>query len=90
MPPGPELLDVAEGDVARPTESPTTAHVSAAATTHPLLLFDSNRRTLGQRACLAIVTEADESGEDAGGGGGTAPAPAEVPATDGPDVALVS
>jgi len=41
----------AEGDVARPTESPTTAHVSAAATIHPLLLFDSNRRPLGRRAC---------------------------------------
>jgi len=40
----------AEGDVARPTESPITAHNSAAATTHPLPLFDSNRRTLGRRA----------------------------------------
>jgi hypothetical protein len=35
-----------------------------------------------------MVTEADESGEDAGGGGGAAPAPPELPATDGPDVAL--
>src|SRR3979411_921034 len=76
---------VAEGDVAQPAESPITAHISAAATIHPLLLFDSNRRTLGRRACLAMVTEADQSGEDAGGG---APAPPELPATGGPDVAL--
>jgi hypothetical protein len=69
-------------------ESPITAHISAAATIHPLLLFDSNRHILGQRACLAMVTEADESGEDAGEGGGAAPAPPELPATDGPDVAL--
>jgi hypothetical protein len=49
----PELrgLAAAEGDVARPTESPITAHVSAAATIHPLLLFDTNRRALGRRAC---------------------------------------
>jgi hypothetical protein len=75
--------------VAQPAESPITAHISAAATTHPLLLFDSNRRTLGRRACLAMVTEADQSGEDAGGGGGAAPAAPELPATDGPDVALM-
>jgi hypothetical protein len=51
----PELrgLAVAEGDVARPTESPITAHVSAAATIHPLLLFDTSRRALGRRACLS-------------------------------------
>jgi hypothetical protein len=42
---------VAEGDVARPTESPMTAHVNAAATIHPLLLFDSNRRPFGRRGC---------------------------------------
>jgi hypothetical protein len=42
---------VAEGDVARPTESPITAQVSAAATIHPLLLFDGNRRLLGGRGC---------------------------------------
>jgi hypothetical protein len=54
---------VAEGDVARPTESPMTAHVNAAATSpmtahvnaaatiHPLLLFDSNRRPFGRRGC---------------------------------------
>jgi hypothetical protein len=49
----PELrgLAAAGGDVARPTESPITAHVSAAATIHPLLLLDTNRRALGRRAC---------------------------------------
>jgi hypothetical protein len=36
-----------------------------------------------------MVTEADQSGEDAGGGGGAAPAAPELPATDGPDVALM-
>jgi hypothetical protein len=35
-----------------------------------------------------MVAEADESGEDAGGGGGADPAPPELPATGGPDVAL--
>ena len=79
---------VAEGDVAQPAESPITAHISAAAAIRPLPLFDSNRRTLGRHAWLAMVTEADESGEDAGGGGGAAPAPPELPATGGPDVAL--
>jgi hypothetical protein len=63
---------VAEGDVAfaedvPQAESPIAAHISAAAMIHRLLLFDSNRRTLGRRSCLAMVTEADESGEDAGG-----------------------
>ncbi|MCW2878078.1 MAG: hypothetical protein JWQ95_2178 [Sphaerisporangium sp.] len=82
-------VTAAEGDVAQPAESPITPHISAAATIHRLLLFDSNRRTLGRRACLAMVTEADQSGEDAGGGGGAASAAPELPATDGPDVALM-
>jgi len=77
-------VTVAEGEVAQPSESPITAHISAAAAIRPLLLFDSNRRTLGRRAWLAMVTEADESGEDAGG---EAALP-ELPATGGPDVAL--
>jgi hypothetical protein len=63
---------------------------------HAVLVFDSNRRTLGQRSGLAMGTEADQSGEgteadqseNAGGGGGAAPAPPELPATGGPDVAL--
>ena len=61
---------VAEGDVAVPEDVPQpaiTAHISAPATIHRLRLFDSNRRTLGRRRCLAVVTEADESGEDTGG-----------------------
>ena len=83
-----EEVAVAQGAVARPTESPITEHTSAAATIHLLLLFDSNRRTLGQRDCLAMVTESDQSGEDAGWGGGAAPDSPERPATDRPDVAL--
>jgi hypothetical protein len=52
---GPELrgLADAEGDVARPTDSPITAHASAAATIHPLLRFDTSRRVLGRRGCLS-------------------------------------
>jgi hypothetical protein len=91
-PPATPLLAVAEGDVAvaegdvvQPAESPITALVSAAATTHPLLLFDSDRRTLDGRACFTGVTQ---SGEEAGGRGGAAPAPPGLPATDGPDVTL--
>jgi hypothetical protein len=61
------------------------AYISAAAAIHPLLLFDSNRRPLDRRACLVMVAEADRSGEDAGG---AAPQSPELPATDGPDVAL--
>jgi hypothetical protein len=75
---------VAEGDGAQPAESPITAHISTAATIHPFRLFDSSCRTRGRRACLAMITEADKSGEDTGG---AAPAP-EFPITDGPDVAL--
>jgi hypothetical protein len=37
---------------------------------------------------LAMVTEADKSGEDAGAGGGAAPTPPELPATGAPDVPL--
>jgi hypothetical protein len=78
----------AEGDDARPTESPTTGTITAAATIRPLFLFHSNRRTHGRRACLAIVSEADKSCEDAGRSGGAAPASPELPMIDGPDVAL--
>jgi hypothetical protein len=87
-PPGTKLADVAEGDVTRATESPIAAHSSAAATIHPLLLFNSDRRTVGHRACLAVVTEVDLSDGDAGRGGGATSAPPKVPATDGNDVAL--
>jgi hypothetical protein len=56
---------VAEGDGAQPAESPITAHISTAATIRPFRLFDSSRRTRGRRACLAMVTEADD-GPDVG------------------------
>src|SRR5258705_3565935 len=65
---------VAEGDIARPMDSPITAHRSAAATTHPPTLLDSNRHTLGQRCCLAMASAVDESAEDAGGSSGAEPA----------------
>ena len=80
-PPVPEALAatscaaVAEGDVARVTGSPIAAHISAAAAIRPVLLFASNRRTFGRRACLAVGTGADPFGEKVGGGGGAAPAP---------------
>jgi predicted short-subunit dehydrogenase-like oxidoreductase (DUF2520 family) len=57
--------DAAEVDavdvVAREMESPITANIIAVAAIHPLLLFDSNRRSLSQRPCLAVA-EADGSG----------------------------
>jgi hypothetical protein len=74
-------------DVARTTESAITAHANAAAAIHVNFL-DSNRRTLGQRACSAVGSEAGEYGEDAGGRQGGASAPPELAATDGPDSAL--
>jgi hypothetical protein len=46
-----------------PAVSPATAHVSPAATIHPPFFFDSNRRTLGRRACTAMVAGADPAGE---------------------------
>jgi hypothetical protein len=42
---------------------PATAHVSPAAMIHPPFFFDSNRRTLGLRACTAVVAGADPAGE---------------------------
>jgi hypothetical protein len=83
-----EAVAVAEGDPARPTETPIPAHPRAAAAIQPRFLFDSNRRTPDRCACSAVPTEADMSGEDAGGKGGAAPPPPALPATDGPDVAL--
>jgi hypothetical protein len=76
---------VADGDVARLMESPITAHRSAAATTHPLILLDSFRHSLGQRSCPAMVAEADAPAGDAGSGGSAAPAPPELPTTSGLD-----
>jgi hypothetical protein len=61
-------------------DSPITATISAAAAIHPLLLFDSNRRTVdnnrrspGQRVCSAAVTEPDQPGGVADGEGGPVP-----------------
>ena len=79
---------VAEEDAAQAAQRPNTAHISPAAAIRLLALLESNRPTVSRRACLAVVTEADESGQDACGGGGAAPAPPELPATGGPDVAL--
>jgi hypothetical protein len=49
-------------------ESAITAHASAAATIHPVILFDSIRHNRGQRACLAGVTAGDTGGGYMGGG----------------------
>ncbi|MFE4654826.1 hypothetical protein [Streptomyces sp. NPDC056707] len=43
--------------------SPANAHVNPAATINPPLFFDSNRRTLGRRACTAMVAGAEPAGE---------------------------
>jgi hypothetical protein len=77
----------AEGDVARPTESPITGTITAAAMIRPIFRFHSNRRTRGRRACVAAVTT-DESCEGAGGSDGAAPAWPELPTIDGVDAAL--
>jgi hypothetical protein len=83
-----DVATVAEGDAAQPAESPITAHIGAAPTIHALFRFDS--RTRGRRGCSVMDTDADKSGEDADGGGDASPAAPELPATDGPDVALTS
>jgi hypothetical protein len=75
---------VAEGDVAQP-ETPITAEISAPATIQPFFLFGSSRRTPGRCPCSATVTE---SGEDAGGGGGTTPVRPELRVSGRPDVSL--
>jgi hypothetical protein len=46
-----------------PPVSPATAHVSPVAAIHPPFFFGSTRRTLGRRACTAVVTGADPAGE---------------------------
>jgi hypothetical protein len=75
----------AGGAAARPTDSPVTENITAAAMIRPLLRFHNSRRILGRRTSLAMG--ADWSGEDAGGGGAGA-VPPELPATDGGAVAL--
>jgi hypothetical protein len=44
--PDPSFAADAEVDVARPTESPITGHITAAVTIRPIFLLDSNRRVL--------------------------------------------
>src|SRR3954451_12998720 len=70
------VVAVPEGDRASATDSPTTAHSSAAATIHPTRLFD--RHGVGfrcRRACSSPVTEAVGTGERGGGGGGPSGTP---------------
>ncbi|MGW3736441.1 hypothetical protein [Streptomyces sp. NPDC005148] len=43
--------------------SPANAHVSPVATINPPFFFDSNRRTLGRRACTVMVAGAEPAGE---------------------------
>lgn len=79
---GPGCAAVVEEVVTRPTESPITAAIAAAATTiHRLLLFPSTRHGLGRQTWLAVGTEAD--GGAAVGAGGLALAPLELPADGG-------
>jgi hypothetical protein len=55
--------DDADAAYAPTPVSPATAHVIPAATIHPPFFFDSNRRTLGRRACTAVVAGAEPAGE---------------------------
>ena len=91
-PGGPAVVAVAEGEVAvaadevvQAAESPITALISAAPTIH--LLFASNRRALGHRACLAMVADAEEPGDDGECADGAAPA-VDLSASGCPDGAL--
>jgi hypothetical protein len=77
-----------DDDVARPTEMPVAAQISATATIQALFLFDSNRRSRGHRVCLTLPTEADLSGEGAPRTDGAAMSPPGLPPTGGPDVSL--
>jgi hypothetical protein len=49
-------------------DSAITAHVSAAATIHAVILFDSSRHSRSQRAWLADVAAGDDVGGDDIGG----------------------
>ena len=57
----------AEADVARPTGTPITAHMAAAATTHRLLVFQSDLRILRRRDGLDVVLESGRAGGVASG-----------------------
>lgn len=52
-------------DAARPTNSPVTEMISAAAAIKPRLIFDSGRRTAGRFACSAMVTDIVQSDDGA-------------------------
>lgn len=87
-----EALAAAEGaaddepDLATPTETPITPHVSAAAAAiHRRLLFASDRRTLDRRASLAVGAETAPPGGEDGRGDGVA---LVLPAAGGSEVAL--
>jgi hypothetical protein len=76
-------------------DSPITATNSAAAAIHPLRLLENNRRTVdrnrrsvGQRACSAMVTDVGHAGEGVGVAGGPVPEPLEPPTSGGSEVAL--
>src|ERR1700680_1866147 len=83
---------VAEGDVAvgkdvpQAAKSPITVRIITAAMINRLVVLESNRQTPGRRSCLAMVTEADESGE--GRGVSVAPAPPDLSASGGWVIAL--
>ena len=79
----------AAGDARKPTESPIVGAKSAAATMLRHFLFVSTRRTFGLRSCGAVITPADQSGEDTGEGGAAASVSLETVASDGRVVALV-
>jgi hypothetical protein len=64
--PDPSCAADAEVDVARPTESAITGHITAAATIRPIFLLDSNRRTLGLPELSA--TDGSELALDTGRG----------------------
>ena len=77
----------AEGDDARPTESPITGLITAAAKSNRILFFDSSDRALGRRAFVAWGAEAKQSVEDANEGGVSVASP-EHPAAGRPGGAL--
>jgi len=62
--PGVEVggVAVADEDATRPTDSPITEQIRATATIQALFLFDSSRRSVGQRACPALDAAVARSG----------------------------
>ena len=76
---------VAGGDVARLTGSPIAAHISAAATTCPVFRFATNHRTLARERAWPWAPGPTKLAKKLEGFG-AAPAPLELPATDGSEV----